>query len=135
MNLSSHSQGRVWVQAQRKKAEAAAKEAFFRDALQEVTLFKSRTSAALLQAQEQLHSATLEAQVGCCSLDFSGAKCRLLDVPAVRLQAQFRAMERGLDEMYTGSYAEVGPVGGQGVSIRFCASVCCLHCLFQRWVP
>ena len=51
------------MQAQRKKAETAAKEAFFREALQELTLFKSRTSAALLQAQEQLHSATQEAQV------------------------------------------------------------------------
>jgi hypothetical protein len=53
----------MWAaQAQRKKTEAAAKEAFFREALQELTLFKSRTSAALLQAQEQLHSATVEAQ-------------------------------------------------------------------------
>ena len=49
-------------QTQSAAAEAAAKEKFFREALQELTLFKSRTSAALLQAQEQLHSAKAEAE-------------------------------------------------------------------------
>lgn len=42
-------------------ADAAAREALFREALQELTLFKSRTSAALLQAQEQLTAARADA--------------------------------------------------------------------------
>lgn len=49
------------MQTQAASAAAAAKESFFREALQELTLFRSRTSAALLQAQEQLQSANAEA--------------------------------------------------------------------------
>lgn len=51
----------VNLQAKREATESAAKEAFYREALQELTLFKSRTSASLLQAQEQLQSAHREA--------------------------------------------------------------------------
>lgn len=50
------------MQAKREASESAAKEAFFREALQELTLFRSRTSASLLQAQEQLQSASREAE-------------------------------------------------------------------------
>ena len=51
-----------FLQAKREASDSAAKEAFYREALQELTLFKSRTSASLLQAQEQLQSATREAE-------------------------------------------------------------------------
>ena len=58
----SYSETLRLLQAQREASESAAREAFYREALQELTLFKSRTSAALLQAQEQLQSATREAE-------------------------------------------------------------------------
>lgn len=50
------------LQAQREAKESSAKEAYYREALQELTLFKSRTSASLLQAQEQLQSAKRDAE-------------------------------------------------------------------------
>ena len=40
---------------------AKVKEELFRNALQSLTLFKSRTAAALLQAQERAQAATSEA--------------------------------------------------------------------------
>ena len=45
------------MQAQAEIQEGRAREAAFQAALQEVTLFKSRTSAALLQAQERAEAA------------------------------------------------------------------------------
>ena len=52
-----HSSDECCVQAQQQAQEARAKEAAYQAALQEVTLFKSRVSAALLQAQERADSA------------------------------------------------------------------------------
>ena len=45
------------LQAQAEIQEGRAREAAFQAALQDVTLFKSRTSAALLQAQERAEAA------------------------------------------------------------------------------
>ena len=51
----------VVIQAQEDAAAAVAKDKFYRQALEELTLFKSRMAAALLQAQEQLQSANIQA--------------------------------------------------------------------------
>ena len=62
---------RLCEQAQADAQEARAREAAFQAALQEVTLFKSRTSAALLQAQERADAAQVSA-AGLCWASKSG---------------------------------------------------------------
>ena len=61
-----HQISRLWscVQAQAQAQEARAREAAFQAALQEIILFKSRASAALLQAQERAESAQVSISSG-----------------------------------------------------------------------